>query len=318
MKRGKAYLGAIFLLSLGAVLSRGFCGGPSLSRGLASRAGQTRSGRFATFAMEGQAMPSRPVAVLGANGRTGRLCVEELAKLGVPVKALTRSGQFKGAESPLVTSVKGDVTDIKALNEELSGCRAVIFAAQYNKNTGNKPSEVDYQGLVNVANVAKELDLERVVAITSGAVTRPYAPVGLLLNVIGNGVLFEKRRGEESLREILKDTGVGYTIIRPGGLKDTEAKGPLKTEFNQGDTIVGSVPRADVAAAAAAAAIAPGTLAGDATFEMYSLDPEEGVGPRPLLPWYNLPSGYESSGPTWAEAFLGLKADKRISPRGFY
>jgi len=154
--------------------------------------------------------------------------------------------------------------------------------------------------------------------VTSGAVTRPYAPVGLLLNVIGKGVLFEKKKGEESLRRILSGSGVDYTIIRPGGLRDMPALGAQKTELNQGDTVVGSVPRADVAAAVAAAVVAPEKFASGATFEMYSVDSKMEMGPRPLLPWYSLPSGYETSGPTWEEAFTGLKKDTELSPRGFY
>jgi len=277
------------------------------------------AGAAATTAALGGASPAKkPVAVLGANGRTGRLCVEELVSKGQPVKALTRTGTFDHVQSPLVTVERADVTNIGELKQHLDGCKAAIFAAAYSRNAGNDPSEIDNQGLANTATVAKEVGLDRVVVVSSGAVTRPYSPVGLLLNTVGKGVLFQKRRGENRMREVLRDSGCDYVIIRPGGLRDMPALGPLKTELNQGDTVVGSIPRPDVAAAAVAAALGPKNLASRTTFEMYSVDPEKELEPRRLLPWYALPSGYESSGLSWEEAFETLKPDERMSPRGFY
>jgi len=290
--------------------------GSSVRLGVSSSLRPTR--RMAAAAGATADPTSKPVAVLGANGRTGRLCVEELVKRGQPVKALTRTGKFDHVDSPLVSVEKADVTDPQQLRDHLDGCQAAIFAAAYSRNTGNDPSEIDNQGLANTAMVSKELGLSRVVCVSSGAVTRPYSPVGLLLNTVGKGVLFQKRRGENRMREVLKDSGCDYVIIRPGGLRDTPALGPTKTELNQGDTVVGSIPRQDVAAAAVAAAIAPKDLVSRTTFEMYSLDPENEVEPNRLLPWYALPSGYESSGLTWEEAFETLKPDERLSPRGFY
>merc|ERR1712146_628382 len=132
---------------------------------------------------------------------------------------------------------------------------------------------------------------------------------------VGKGVLFQKQGGENRMRDLLKNSGCDYVIIRPGGLKDSPALGPTKTELNQGDTIVGSIPRGDVAAAAVAAALAPKEIASRTTFEMYSFDPEKELEPRKLLPWYALPSGYESAGDNWEEAFENLRPDDRMSPR---
>ena len=58
----------------------------------------------------------------------------------------------------------------------------------------------------------------------------------------------QKFKGEECLR----GSGVPYTVVRPGGLKD-EPAGLKKLIAAQGDTASGSVSRADVAAVCVAA-----------------------------------------------------------------
>ena len=50
---------------------------------------------------------AKPVLVLGANGGTGLECVRYLQKKGRPCIAATRTGEFVGEASKLVTVAKG-------------------------------------------------------------------------------------------------------------------------------------------------------------------------------------------------------------------
>ncbi len=50
---------------------------------------------------------AKPVLVLGANGGTGLECVKYLPKKGRPCIAATRTGEFVGDASKLVTVAKG-------------------------------------------------------------------------------------------------------------------------------------------------------------------------------------------------------------------
>ena len=50
---------------------------------------------------------AKPVLVLGANGGTGLECVKYLQKKGRPCIAATRTGEFVGDASKLVTVAKG-------------------------------------------------------------------------------------------------------------------------------------------------------------------------------------------------------------------
>mmetsp|Transcript_20590 Transcript_20590/g.50592 ORF Transcript_20590/g.50592 Transcript_20590/m.50592 type:complete len:152 (+) Transcript_20590:708-1163(+) len=84
-----------------------------------------------------------------------------------------------------------------------------------------------------------------------------------------------KEQGEERLRAIYKDQkDKTYTIVRPGGLKDGEAKGLDKMLVAQGDTIFGEITRADLAEVSVAAVFAPQTHG--TTFEVFN---QEGAKP---------------------------------------
>ncbi|KAL7486581.1 hypothetical protein ACHAW6_012182 [Cyclotella cf. meneghiniana] len=113
---------------------------------------------------------------------------------------------------------------------------------------------VDYRGVINAARCSIMRDIPRLVIVSSGAVTRPNSAVYKLLNFVGNGIMEAKIRGEDEVRALYRDQGViekglGYTIIRPGGLtNDPLAVGPSYLEVNQGDNKSVRLLRADVAA----------------------------------------------------------------------
>eukprot|EP00933_Yihiella_yeosuensis_P064250 TRINITY_DN67611_c0_g1_i1.p1 TRINITY_DN67611_c0_g1~~TRINITY_DN67611_c0_g1_i1.p1 ORF type:complete len:343 (+),score=59.91 TRINITY_DN67611_c0_g1_i1:55-1083(+) len=257
--------------------------------------------------------PKPIVAVLGAGGRTGALVVESLLSGGqAKPRALTRSGQW----SPVSSSVsmeegeielgKADVTDASSLAAALAGVSAVIFAAAYSKGQ-SEPKDVDYQGLVNCAKIVRELKIPRLVVVSSCAVTRPYAPVGILLNTIGSGVLNEKLKGEDEMKNILKGSESTYTVVRPGGLKMDDAVGCANLEFNQGDTVVGNVPRKDVAAVCVVAATDPRNPGKQKTFEMYTRATKDR-----LLPWYKKFAKYRMSGNNCGDMMDKLRPDKDV------
>lgn len=270
-----------------------------------------------TSSVTRHAEPSRPVvAVLGATGRTGSLVVEALRRGGMATPlALTRSGRWTPPTVPssMSGSMEGvevgqaDVTDSNSLLKALAGVSAVVFAAAYAKGK-SEPSDVDNAGLVRCAKVVRELGIGRLVVVSSAAVTRPYAPVGILLNTIGSGVLTEKLKGESEMKKILTGSQSTYTVVRPGGLSNLDPVGYTEVEFNQGDTLVGSIPRADVAAVSAVAATDPLNRGARRTFEMYTAKSRNG-----LLPWYSGKTKYVVRGDADCGAMLGrLRPDKDV------
>lgn len=54
--------------------------------------------------------------------------------------------------------------------------------------------------------------------VSSGAVTKPFSPVYLFLNLFG-GIMAAKIQGENEVRKLYKSDaakGLAYTVVRPG------------------------------------------------------------------------------------------------------
>ncbi|SKB14538.1 conserved hypothetical protein [Planktothrix sp. PCC 11201] len=177
--------------------------------------------------------------VAGATGETGRRIVAELVKRGIPVKALVRNPET--AQQILPTEVElvvGDVLNTDSLALALRDCTVVLCA------TGAKPSFdftgpylVDYQGTKNLVDGAKSQGIEHFVLVTSLCVSQFFHPLNLFWLI-----LLWKKQAEE----YLQNSGLNYTIVRPGGLKNEDNNDNLVMQ--SADTLFeGSIPRTKVA-----------------------------------------------------------------------
>ena len=254
--------------------------------------------------------------------------------------ATSRSGRFNydeddgsgAAKSSLLlpsnTNIqqgKADVTNLESLLtlvDQSSNVGAMIFAASCtlkgNDKSSNDALAVDYQGVINAAQCCIQRNIPRLVIVSSGAVTRPDSAVYKLLNFVGGGIMAAKIHGEDKVRNLYHDKtvmnkGLGYTVVRPGGLTTEPPKGPAFLEVNQGDDKSGRLSRADVAGICVASLDIESAF--DATFECYELNtakPVNNVGLSNLLKQTDTTSytsGREGRGDTWDGLLGGLKSD---------
>jgi uncharacterized protein YbjT (DUF2867 family) len=99
---------------------------------------------------------------------------------------------------------------------------------------------VDYEGVKNLADAAAAAGVRHFVLLSSMGATHEDHQ----LNKFFGNVLIWKARGEQALR----DSGVPYTVVRPGGLVN-EPGGQVRVVAVQGDPLMDGarIPRADVA-----------------------------------------------------------------------
>jgi uncharacterized protein YbjT (DUF2867 family) len=178
------------------------------------------------------------VLVAGATGRTGKHIVKELAKKNIPVKALVRNLE-KGKEilPQEAELVLGDVLNKKSLENAISDCDILICATGATPSFDfTQPFLVDYYGTNNLINVAKNHNIKHFVLVTSLCVSKFFH----FLNVFWL-VLYWKKQAELDLIK----SGLTYTIVRPGGLK--EDNNSDKIVMSSVDTLFnGSIPRQKV------------------------------------------------------------------------
>ncbi|KAL7479417.1 hypothetical protein ACHAW6_005150 [Cyclotella cf. meneghiniana] len=269
-----------------------------------------------------------PIAVLGASGRTGALCVASCLRRGIPVRALTRTGAWPPAKidlsvvgfdgdatptNPLLTVCACDVKDADSLTSSLLGCRAVIYAASASKAGGNS-KDIDADGVIAAGKACLKNKVGRYVVISSGSTTRPNSLGFKFTEMAVAGIMTNKRLGEVGVAEMYANNGkLSYTIIRPGGLDEPKVKtvqGPSALEISQGDVLAGFVNRADVAEVSVEMALSSAPNIQNTAFELYYknnvvpvdkkyrkyLDPDNGVVKR-------------LTAITYDELFSGIKAN---------
>lgn len=180
------------------------------------------------------------VFVAGATGETGSRVVRVLVERGIAVKALVRDAIAAREKLPIeVELFQGDVTDADGLKQGLNDCTVVISALGARPSldpTG--PYKVDYEGTKNLIDAAKANGIERFVMVSSLCTSQFFHPLNLFWLV-----LHWKKQAEEYLQK----SGLVYTIVRPGGLKNDDADDrPLV--MTGADTLSeGNVPRLKVA-----------------------------------------------------------------------
>ena len=154
------------------------------------------------------------LAITGASGKTGYRVAEEAISAGYEVRLIIRSqseipDSIKGCERYVLSDTNGITLDYA-----LKDCDSLVIA------TGARPSidltgpaKIDYLNVKKQVESCKRQNLKRVVLVSSLCAGKLIHP----LNLFGL-ILIWKKFGERSLQE----SGLNWTVIRPGGLNENE------------------------------------------------------------------------------------------------
>lgn len=181
------------------------------------------------------------VFLAGASRGVGREVARYLREKSVPVKAMVRSSIAQvELEAMGIKVALGDALNLAAVEQIMAAdpVRAVI------STVGGLPQEgqrADYLGNKHLIDAAVKARVDRFILVSSiGSGESAVALPPQALQTLGE-VLAEKQRAEQHLIQ----SGLNYTIIRPGGLKSEAPtrQGVLTTN----PAVSGTIHRADVA-----------------------------------------------------------------------
>lgn len=177
------------------------------------------------------------VVVVGATGRTGTIVVRKLQKLQnvvavCVVKDVSKARQLFGEDRRTLSIVPCDL-DLdppSKIFEAVRVANAVIYCSSYTPSGIPDllgPYKVDFIGAKKLIDACNDARVQKIVFLSSllangfpsMLLNRQY----LLLNAFG-GVLTWKRKAEKYLAS---QNNIDYTIIRPGGLKDSPSSSPV-------------------------------------------------------------------------------------------
>ena len=177
--------------------------------------------------------------VAGATGQTGRRIVQDLITRNIPVQALVRDlDKGKAILPALAELVVGDVLKPESWGQAITDTNVLICAIGATPSLDfTAPYLVDYQGTKNLVDLAKANGIEHFVLVSSLCVSNFFHPLNLFWLV-----LYWKKQAES----YLQNSGLTYTIVRPGGLKIEDNSDALV--MSAADTLYeGTIPRTKVA-----------------------------------------------------------------------
>jgi uncharacterized protein YbjT (DUF2867 family) len=201
------------------------------------------------------------VLVAGGHGKVALRLLGLLAAKGHRARGLIRAaGQAADLEAVGAVAVLGDLEADASLAGYAEDADVVVFAAGAGPGSGpERKRTVDLGGAVKLVDAALAVGVRRYVMVSSIGADRPEAASG------GMRPYLEAKAEAD---RYLMDSGLEYTIVRPGSLTDDPGTGRVRVATELGGR--GAVPRDDVAAVIAQVLDAPNTIG--VTFEVFSGD----------------------------------------------
>ncbi|AFS71219.1 SDR family oxidoreductase [Exiguobacterium antarcticum] len=177
------------------------------------------------------------ILIIGANGTTGRKMVELIGKQGQhqAIAVVREENQINDLIALGASEVRlGDLT--KEVTDVVKDADVVIFAAGAGGASEELTRAVDKDGAIKVIDAAKASGIKRFLMLSSVGADHPQGDLKVYLESKG------------AADRHLKDSGLDYTIVRPGPLSYDAPTGTIETKEHFDSYEGREVPRDDVAA----------------------------------------------------------------------
>ena len=180
------------------------------------------------------------ITIVGAHGNIAQLLHPKLIENGHTVRGIIRKKEQ--AETLKEMGVEPQITDIEVetdISDAVGEVDAVVFAAGAGPGSGKERKyTVDRDGAIKLMRACHANGINRYIMISAMGLDAPR----------GNEVFQVYQKAKAEADEALINSGLNYTIIKPGRLTDEEGTGNISV----GDLESGEIPREDVAAVIAA------------------------------------------------------------------
>jgi len=177
------------------------------------------------------------VFIAGANGQIGQHLLQEMASSDHEARALVRHPD-QGPELQKLGATETVLGDLEHdCSEAMRGCDAVIFTAGSGPHTGpDRTIDVDQDGAIRLVDTARAMGIKRFIMVSSMRAEEPEK---------GPEKLQHYLRAKRNADEHLKNSGLNYTIVRPGRLTNDDGTG--KVAVSERLASFAEIPRQDVA-----------------------------------------------------------------------
>lgn len=186
------------------------------------------------------------VIVFGATGSVGRLAVERLLANGHEVTAFARRLESLDVKHSKLRKHAGDAMDLDSVKKAVKGHNSVVVALGAG---ASRSSLVRSEGTRNVIKAMQQLGVSRLVCQTTLGAGESWANLNFFWKRIMFGLLLRPVFLDHELQEqLVRDSGLDWTIVRPSALTDDPEDGTYKVDIPPGEPGLRlKIARADVA-----------------------------------------------------------------------
>ena len=177
------------------------------------------------------------ITIVGAHGSISQLLIPMLVEKDHEVRGIIRKENQIGDIRKLgATPVVADLEVQEDISGAVGDVDAVLFAAGAGPGSGTyRKWTVDRDGAIKLIKACKRNGIKRYLIISAMNLDQPR----------GNEVFRVYLKAKAEANEFVRNSGLDYTIVKPGRLTDDPGKGTVKIGS---DLESGEVPREDVAA----------------------------------------------------------------------
>ena len=162
----------------------------------------------------------------------------ELVKAGHLVTAYARSAAPE-LNSDDVRQIAGDVMDTEALGKAMVDQDAVIIALGISDNPikvrllrrASTPLDVRSRGTAHVVEAMRAAGVRRLVVQSTYGIGEPYATLPLSIKVFFTLVIKPQVKDHERQEELVRSSGLDWTLVRPVVLHDDVTDAPAKVDL---------------------------------------------------------------------------------------
>ena len=188
---------------------------------------------------------NKTVALFGADGRSGRVCVDALLSAGYIVRAGVRSGTLKERQN--LSQHKFDATKLSDVRALVKGSSVIVSLIGHGKNS---PKDLQTTAIKNILKATKSGKNIRIISLTGTGVRQPGDTISLIDKILNFSIkLIDPDRISDGIEHanVLRNSSADWSIVRV--LKLTKGSHLGEPVLTLGGPAEIFTPRARVAAA---------------------------------------------------------------------
>ena len=182
------------------------------------------------------------IAVFGATGATGRHVVDQALEAGHEVTALVRNPATLNVQHRRLEVVVGDVGRAQCVEDVIRDKDVVISALGTNQRG---PVSVCSDGVREILKVMDKHDVRRLVVLSAHGAAESHDRSLFVLAVWA--MQRDKMLDKERMEDLLRESSVDWTIVRPPALTTGPRTGAYRTGTDLPVRITSNISRADLA-----------------------------------------------------------------------